>query len=177
MARQKSSRSGAGIAQPSGDIAAARSQKDDLPPVKVAPGEIAQLAPALGQYCPPAPSWTDLGASAEIIRASYDIPHRLWHEAIRVLGPAGAVILLASLTTHPEGAIASPGGWFRRSLERAGEGKLHLERALYGMRSRAANGLVPPPRLHPATTAAAPRHLRPLSDITRALARRNGYGG
>lgn len=80
--------------------------------------------------------WTDLFDSTSSMRLMIGLSEAAWHDAVERLGLPGSSAILATVCEKAlrNGAqISSPGGYFRAMVERGCEGKLHLERSLFGM--------------------------------------------
>lgn len=81
-------------------------------------------------------SWTQIFDQAQSMRLMIGLSESAWHEAVEKLGLAPAAAILATVTEkalRDPGQISKPGGYFRAMVERGLEGKLHLERSLFGL--------------------------------------------
>ena len=114
---------------------------------RTSPEELAELAPPLGAAAGPDPSWSTLLTAAEGLRERVGIPQRAWNMAFEHLGRIGRLITLADLLTFPDNHFTGPRpAYFQGMINRAKRGELRLDRALYGMRSRAQHRAADPGR-------------------------------
>jgi replication initiation protein RepC len=102
----------------------------DLPTVMQACPEFATWARSLGGYLK---DWGDLHRVVGQLRPMIGISEHAWNLAQERLGPQIATAALVLVfDKHCAGEVASPGGYLRGMVEKAGAGKLHLERSFYG---------------------------------------------
>lgn len=102
----------------------------DLATVMQACPEFASWARNMGGYVK---DWSDLYRMAGQLRPMIGISEHAWHVAQDRLGKqvATAAFVLV-FEKHNAGEVASPGGYLRGMVEKAGAGELHLERSFYG---------------------------------------------
>jgi replication initiation protein RepC len=113
-------------------------ETEDAREFHTSPQELAELALPLGAAAGPEPSWPTLFMAAEGLRERIGIPQRAWNMAFEYLGRQGRVITLADLLTFPDSHFTgSRPAYFQGMVNRAKRGELRLDRAIYGMRSRA----------------------------------------
>ncbi|WP_440870614.1 plasmid replication protein RepC [Vannielia litorea] len=102
----------------------------DLPTVMQACPEFASWAHNMGGYLK---DWGDLHRVAGQLRPMIGISEHAWNLAQDRLGPQIATAALVLVfDKHAAGEVASPGGYLRGMVEKAGAGELHLERSFYG---------------------------------------------
>lgn len=102
----------------------------DLPTVMQACPEFASWARNMGGYLK---DWGDLHRVAGQLRPMIGISEHAWNLAQDRLGPQIATAaLVLTFDKHCAGEVASPGGYLRGMVEKAGAGELHLERSFYG---------------------------------------------
>ena len=102
----------------------------DLPTVMQACPEFATWARNMGGYLK---DWGDLHRVAGQLRPMIGISEHAWNLAQDRLGPQIATAALVLVfDKHAAGEVASPGGYLRGMVEKAGAGELHLERSFYG---------------------------------------------
>jgi replication initiation protein RepC len=102
----------------------------DLPTVMQACPEFASWAHNLGGYLK---DWGDLYRVAGQLRPMIGVSEHAWHVAQDRLGKQLATAALVLVfEKHCAGEVASPGGYLRGMVEKAGAGELHLERSYYG---------------------------------------------
>ena len=102
----------------------------DLPTVMQACPEFASWARNIGGYLK---NWGDLHRVAGQLRPMIGISEHAWNLAQDRLGPQIATAaLVLTFDKHARGEVASPGGYLRGMVEKAGTGELHLERSFYG---------------------------------------------
>ncbi|EUB98269.1 replication protein C [Rhizobium sp. CF080] len=81
-------------------------------------------------------SWSALGRSGEMLRRMVGLSESGWNEGKARAGILAATAILATVVEKsirdPE-QISKPGGYFRAMIDRAVEGKLNLERSLFGL--------------------------------------------
>lgn len=84
-------------------------------------------------------SWSALGRSGEMLRRMIGLSEPGWMDGQRRVGAYAAAAILATVLEKslrdPE-QISKPGGYFRAMIDRAVEGKLNLERSLFGLADR-----------------------------------------
>ena len=102
----------------------------DLPTVMQACPEFASWARNLGGYLK---DWGDLHRVAGQLRPMISVSEHAWNVAQDRLGPQIATAaLVLTFDKYCAGEVASPGGYLRGMVEKAGAGELHLERSFYG---------------------------------------------
>ncbi|WP_184584458.1 plasmid replication protein RepC [Sulfitobacter pontiacus] len=102
----------------------------DLQTVMQACPEFASWAHNMGGYLK---DWGDLYRVAGQLRPMIGISEHAWHVAQDRLGKQVATAALVLVfEKHTSGEVASPGGYLRGMVEKAGAGELHLERSFYG---------------------------------------------
>ncbi len=102
----------------------------DLPTVMQACPEFASWARNMGGYLK---DWGDLHRVAGQLRPMIGISEHAWNLAQDRLGPQIATAALVLVfDKHAAGEVASPGGYLRGMVDKAGAGELHLERSFYG---------------------------------------------
>jgi replication initiation protein RepC len=100
-------------------------------------GELARLAPRLRIHLQTdSPNWTEVSDAASALARHLGIPQSLYGEACQKLGRRPAAIAIAVVSAKADGYFHSSGaaGYLRGMLRRAREGKLHLERSIFGLR-------------------------------------------
>ena len=102
----------------------------DLPTVMQACPEFASWARNMGGYLK---DWGDLHRIAGQLRPMIGVSEHAWNLAQDQLGPQVATAaLVLTFDKHCAGEVASPGGYLRGIVQKAGAGELHLERSFYG---------------------------------------------
>ncbi|NOD85933.1 MULTISPECIES: plasmid replication protein RepC [unclassified Ruegeria] len=102
----------------------------DLPTVMQACPEFASWARNMGGYLQ---DWGDLHRVAGQLRPMIGVSEHAWNLAQDRLGPQIATAaLVLTFDKHCAGEVASPGGYLRGIVQKAGAGELHLERSFYG---------------------------------------------
>ena len=102
----------------------------DLPTVMQACPEFASWARNMGGYLK---DWGDLHRVAGQLRPMIGVSEPAWNIAQDRLGPQIATAaLVLTFEKHCAGEVASPGGYLRGIVQKAGAGELHLERSFYG---------------------------------------------
>ena len=102
----------------------------DLPTVMQACPEFASWARNLGGYLK---DWGDLHRVAGQLRPMISVSEHAWNVAQDRLGPQIATAaLVLTFDKYCAGEVASPGGYLRGMVEKAGAGELNLERSFYG---------------------------------------------
>jgi len=102
----------------------------DLPTVMQACPEFASWARNMGGYLK---DWGDLHRVVGQLRPMIGVSEHAWNMAQDRLGPQLATAaLVLTFDKHCAGEVASPGGYLRGMVEKAGAGELHLERSFYG---------------------------------------------
>lgn len=102
----------------------------DLPTVMQACPEFASWARNMGGYLK---DWGDLHRVVGQLRPMIGVSEHAWNFAQDRLGPQIATAaLVLTFDKHCAGEVASPGGYLRGMVEKAGAGELHLERSFYG---------------------------------------------
>ena len=108
----------------------------DLPTVMQACPEFASWARNMGGYLK---DWGDLHRVAGQLRPMIGVSEHAWNLAQDRLGPQIATAaLVLTFDKHCAGEVASPGGYLRGIVQKAGAGELHLERSFYGRLSEQA---------------------------------------
>ncbi|MFN7026033.1 MAG: plasmid replication protein RepC [Pseudorhizobium sp.] len=81
-------------------------------------------------------SWTALGRAGEMLRRMIGLSEAGWADGQQKVGLYAAAAILATVVEKairdPE-QITRPGGYFRAMIDRAIDGKLNLERSLFGL--------------------------------------------
>ena len=102
----------------------------DLPTIMQACPEFASWARNLGGFLK---DWGDLHRVAGQLRPMIGISEHAWNVAQDRMGTQVATAAFALVfEKHSAGEVASPGGYLRGMVEKAGAGELHLERSFYG---------------------------------------------
>lgn len=108
----------------------------DLPTVMQACPEFASWARNMGGYLR---DWSDVHRVIGQLRPMIGVSENAWNDAQERLGPQMATAALVLVfDKHSAGEVASPGGYLRGMVEKAGAGELHLERSFYGRLSAQA---------------------------------------
>ena len=108
----------------------------DVPTIMQACPEFAQWARDLGGYLK---DWGDVYRVAGQLRPMIGVSEHAWLEAQEGLGKqAAAAAMVLVFDKHARGEVASPGGYLRGMVEKAGAGELNLERSIYGRLSEHA---------------------------------------
>jgi len=108
----------------------------DLATVMQACPEFTQMARDLGGYVD---NWSELHRVAGQVRPMVGVSEHAWAMAQERLGPLAASAAMALIfDKFSDGEVASPGGYLRGMVEKAGAGELHLERSFYGRLSEQA---------------------------------------
>jgi replication initiation protein RepC len=98
--------------------------------------EFASWAQHLGGFLN---DWGNLHRIAGQLRPMIGMSEHAWNVAQIKLGTQGATAALALIfEKHCAGEVASPGGYLRGMVDKAGAGELHLERSFYGRLNRRA---------------------------------------
>lgn len=81
-------------------------------------------------------TWPDLAASANNMRLAIGLSEAAWRDGVEKVGRYGAAAILTTVLEksmrNPE-QISSPGGYFRAMVERATDGRLYLDKSLFGL--------------------------------------------
>jgi len=102
----------------------------DLPTIMQACPEFASWARNMGGFLK---DWGDLHRVAGQLRPMIGVSEHAWNVAQDRLGKQVATAAFALVfEKHSAGEVASPGGYLRGMVEKAGAGELHLERSFYG---------------------------------------------
>ena len=108
------------------------------PAAGIAPDELIDLAPRLGEWVAPAgrwATWSDVLDAAPALCTELEIPRRLWVEACGSLGCYRAAMALAIVSTKPaEHFRKGPAAYFTGMMHKAERGQLNLERSLWKLR-------------------------------------------
>jgi replication initiation protein RepC len=108
----------------------------DLPTIMQACPEFASWARSMGGFLK---DWGDLHRVAGKLRPMIGISEHAWNTAQEMLGKQVATAALVLVfEKHSTGEVASPGGYLRGMVEKAGAGELHLERSFFGRLSGVA---------------------------------------
>jgi len=101
----------------------------------VTPEFILRVAPAFRGWVRSArPGWGELAEAAWLVRSDLGVSQHAWGQACVVLGRMEAVTVLAVVAArHAAGRVRSPGGLLRRMVELHQEGRLRLDRTLFGL--------------------------------------------
>lgn len=102
----------------------------DVPTLLQACPEFAGWARDLGGYLK---DWRDAHRVAAELRPMIGVTEPAWRAAEEGLGRQAATAAMALVfDKHATGEVASPGGYLRGMVGKAGAGELHLERSIYG---------------------------------------------
>ena len=102
----------------------------DLPMVMQACPEFASWARNMGGYLK---DWGDLHRLAGQLKPMIGVSEKAWTLAQDRLGhQIATAALVLTFDKHCAGEVASPGGYLRGIVQKAGAGELHLERSFYG---------------------------------------------
>ncbi|MDJ0828072.1 MAG: plasmid replication protein RepC, partial [Rhodobacter sp.] len=102
----------------------------DVPTIMQACPEFATWARDIGGYLM---DWGDVYRVAGRLRPMIGVSEHAWLAAQEGLGKQTAAAAMALVfDKHAKGEVASPGGYLRGMVEKAGAGELHLERSIYG---------------------------------------------
>ncbi|MCY4335882.1 MAG: plasmid replication protein RepC [Litoreibacter sp.] len=102
----------------------------DVPTIMQACPEFATWARDLGGYLK---DWGDVYRVAGELRPMIGVSEHAWLAAQESLGKqAAAAAMVLVFDKHAKGEVASPGGYLRGMVEKAGAGELHLERSIFG---------------------------------------------
>jgi replication initiation protein RepC len=120
---------------------------------EIRPAELLELAPRLAAHVPQSyPDWRDIvDAAGTYLRNELGVSQALWAEACRILGRPLAALILAIVSTKPEGYFTrGAGGYFAAMVKRAQTGELRLDRTLWKLRREkwGASGNVRPQPQH-----------------------------
>ena len=107
-----------------------RGSEIDIATVMQSCPSFAEMARDLGGFVT---DWEQLHRLAGQIRPMVGISEDAWAVAQQRLGPQMAAAALALIfDKFNAGEVASPGGYLRGMVEKAGAGELHLDRSFYG---------------------------------------------
>jgi len=104
---------------------------------EIRPAELLELAPRLAAHVPQSyPDWRDIvDAAGTYLRHELGVSQALWAEACQILGRPLAALILAIVSTKPEGYFTrGAGGYFAAMVKRAQTGELRLDRTLWKLR-------------------------------------------
>lgn len=106
--------------------------------LKIRPDELVRIAPRLKPYLRRAsPSWPEIVEAADWLRHDLGISKPLWGEACATMGRERAAIAVAIVSSKPaEHFRTTPGGYFNGMVAKARAGTLHLDRTIWGARTR-----------------------------------------
>ena len=124
------------------------------------PSQVSIISPDFAAVVPPdTATWRALKDAAGAIAPDWGINQRLWRDAVAVMGVARAILALAVLTGRGRDYYTSPGGFFRRCLDRAEADTFDLMRSFnYLLHQRSGPKPVP---ASPEPGPAAPIELPP----------------
>lgn len=122
------------------------STKLALPGLKL----ILEACPAIGEFSPHAiEGEADFVAAGRYIRGSLGAHESAWNEAVEILGPVRAAIVVAiTLQLHVDDAasgknhIKNPGGYFRALMRLVAAGRMNLQTELLTMSRKRQSGFV-----------------------------------
>ncbi|WP_267871948.1 replication initiation protein RepC [Roseibium aggregatum] len=80
--------------------------------------------------------WSRLCQAADHLRILIGLSPAGYQNAVERQGKflaAACLVVVAEKALRDPDQIASPGGYFRAMIDRAGEGKLHLHKSLHGL--------------------------------------------
>ena len=80
-----------------------------------------------------AADWTDLEAACLPLLHRYEISRHLWDDAELRVGSRMATAIFAIMLAHGRDHYQSPGGYFRRMVERHERGELYLLPSYFGL--------------------------------------------
>ena len=120
---------------------------------EIRPAELLELAPRLAAHVTQSyPDWRDIvDAAGTYLRHELGVSQALWAEACQILGRPLAALILAIVSTKPEGYFTrGAGGYFAAMVKRAKTGELRLDRTLWKLRRErwGASGNVKPQTQH-----------------------------
>lgn len=102
----------------------------DIAVVMQACPEFAEMARNLGGYIK---DWNELHRIAGQVRPMVGVSEHAWGVAQEALGPQAAAAAMALIfDKFSDGDVASPGGYLRGIVDKAGVGELYLERSFFG---------------------------------------------
>jgi replication initiation protein RepC len=81
-------------------------------------------------------SWAALVRSGETLRRMIGLSEAGWQDGCKKVGPYAAAAILATVlekSIRDAEQISRPGGYFRAMIDRAMDGRLNLERSLFGL--------------------------------------------
>jgi replication initiation protein RepC len=96
-----------------------------------------ELAPRLAAHVTQShPDWRDIvDAAGTYLRHELGVSQALWGETCRILGRPLAALILAIVSTKPQGYFTrGAGGYFAAMVKRSQTGELHLDRSLWKLR-------------------------------------------
>ncbi|MGO4339374.1 plasmid replication protein RepC [Labrys sp. KB_33_2] len=125
---------------PRQNAAIATRSADEIQSLVLSSISVGLLRSACPQACEiagrPLKSWPDLAGCTEIMRRLIGLSEVAWREGISRVGRYGAAAILITVleksVRNPD-QISSPGGYFRAMIDRAMDGRLHLEKTLFGL--------------------------------------------
>jgi replication initiation protein RepC len=112
----------------------ARNSDIDIGMVMQACPQFAEMAHNLGGYIK---DWNELHRIAGQVRPMVGVSEHAWGVAQESLGPAAAAAMALIFDKFSDGDVASPGGYLRGMVDKAGAGELYLERSFFGRLSEA----------------------------------------
>lgn len=108
----------------------------DVPTIMRACPKFVQWARGLGGY---PRDWADVYRVVGQLRPMIGLSEHVWLDVQESLGKqAAAAAMVLVFDKHAKGEVASPGGYLRGMVRKAGAGELHLERSIYGRLSNQA---------------------------------------
>jgi len=109
----------------------------------VTPDLIQKIAPNFATWTTKTcPTWAELFEASWYIQSELGISRHAYGQACATFGRIGAVTVLATISArHARNEVASPGGMLRRMVERHFEGRLRLDRTLFGLVDNAGTRL------------------------------------
>lgn len=108
----------------------------------VTPEFLLRVAPAFRDWLNSSrPSWPDMVEAAGLVRVELGVSLHAWGQACVALGRMEAITVLAAISArHAAGEVRSPGGLLRRMVELHGQGRLRLDRTLFGLAEKVDDG-------------------------------------
>ena len=78
-------------------------------------------------------SWEDFARAAAELRVPLGVSDPAWRGGVAAVGPRAAALCVMLSARE---SVYSPGGYFRRMIERAAAGELHLHKSIFGILRR-----------------------------------------
>lgn len=112
--------------------------------LKIRPDELIRIAPRLKPYLRrTSPSWPEIVDAADWLRHDLGISKPLWGDACLTMGREQAAIAVAIVSAKPiEHFRTTPGGYFAGMVDKARAGVLHLDRTIWGIRTKNHNTII-----------------------------------